>query len=102
MIAPITAIVSLITLLCVFLFAPVQHPNAPIRDSDRPKFKRIARMISLFVIVAMSVFINTPFFREYQITVLVAGNCGLFFASLLIIIGQITHAGKEVDTVCTK
>ena len=95
MIAPITVLVSLITLLSVFLFAPIQHPNAPITGSDRPRFKRVARLICLFDILLMSVFIYTPLFKEYHFTVLVAGNCALFFASLLIIIGQLKHTGKE-------
>jgi accessory gene regulator B len=97
MIAPITVLVSLITLLSVFLFAPIQHPNAPIRGSDRSRFKRIARLICLFDIVIVSVFINTPLLKAPNTSIITAINCGLFFASVLIIIGQLTHAGKEVN-----
>lgn len=102
MIAPITVIVSLFTLPSVFLFAPIQHPNAPIRDSDRPRFKRIARLICLFDIVLVSVFINTPLLKAPNTSIITAINCGLFFSSVLIIIGQLTHTGKEVNAKCTK
>lgn len=97
MIAPITVNVSLFTLLSVFLFAPIQHQNAPIKDSDRPRFKRIARIISLIDIIAVNILLITPFFTKQFIPILFAINCGLLFVSVLIIIGKITQKGKEVS-----
>jgi accessory gene regulator B len=102
LIAPITVGISLITLVSVFLFAPIQHPNAPIRDSDRPKFKHIAWLICLFDVMLVSVFINSPLYKASYTSIITAINCGLFFSSVLIIIGQLTHTGKEVNAKCTK
>lgn len=97
-IAPITGITSLVTLLSVFLFAPVQHPNAPIRESDRPRFKRTAQLICLFDIVIVGVFINTPLYGIPYASIITAINCGLLFSSVLIIIGKHRLMGKEVGS----
>lgn len=97
LIASITVIVSLFTLFIVFLYAPIQHPNAPIRDSDRPKFKRIARLVCLINTLLVNVMINTPLFIAPRSSILTAINYGLFISSVLIIIGKLTPMRKEVD-----
>ena len=44
---PSIVIAPLISLFLIFKFAPVSHPNAPIREKDWIRFKRISRMICI-------------------------------------------------------
>ena len=86
---PTILITSLISLFLIFKFSPVSHPNAPIRDSDWLRFKRLSRIISLIEI--SSIYLIFIFSGE-QIEIyklLFSAAVGLLYASTLVFAGWI-------------
>lgn len=94
---PSILITSLISLFLIFKFSPVSHPNAPIRESDWLRFKRLSRIIC--IIELSSIYLILIFAREnigiYKL--LLSAAVGLLYASILIFVGWIQIlARKEV------
>lgn len=94
---PTMLITSLISLFLIFKFSPVSHPNAPIRESDWFRFKRISRITCIIEI--SSIYVIFIFARE-NIGInklLLSAAAGLLYASILIFVGWIqVLARKEV------
>ena len=86
---PSIVITSLISLFLIFKFSPVSHPNAPIRESDWFRFKRLSRIICIIEI--SSIYLILIFASEnIEINkLLLSAAVGLLYASIFIFVGWI-------------
>jgi len=86
---PTILITFLISLFLIFKFSPVSHPNAPIRESDWLRFKRLSRIICIIEI--SSIYLILIFAGEHIgiNKLLLSAAAGLLYASTLVLAGWI-------------
>ncbi len=95
---PSIVITSLISLFLIFKFAPVSHPNAPIREKDWIRFKRINRMICIIEISSILIIFICARHNIEISRFLISACMGMLYASTLILIGWIQVCmGREVN-----
>lgn len=65
------SIISILGLLTIILFAPVDNPNRTLSDRERNKFKKCAIFVGLFELVVSFVGYDVEFFKWIQLGVIV-------------------------------
>ncbi len=96
-ILPTILITSLISLFLIFKFSPVSHPNAPIRESDWFRFKRISRIICVVEIVSICLMFIVTDEQLGRDILLASAGLGTLYASTLVLIGWLQmRTRKEV------
>jgi len=94
---PIISITSSISLFLICKFSPVSHPNAPIRESDWFRFKRISRIICAVEIVSICLMFIVTDEELGRDILLVSAGLGMLYASTLVLIGCVQmRTRKEV------
>lgn len=86
---PSVLITSLISLFLIFKFSPVSHPNAPIRETDWFRFKRLSRIICIIEISSIYSMLIFSSENNRINKLLVSAAVGLLYASILIFVGWI-------------
>jgi len=86
---PSTVIASLMSLFLIFKFAPVSHPNAPIRETDWFRFKRLSRIICIVEILIISLIVSCARHNIEISRLLISACMGMLYASTLVFIGWI-------------
>lgn len=95
-IRPIIFLSSIFSIHVIFICAPVQHPNAPIRREDIPKYAQISKAICVTEIAFISVASFIPIAVERYQTHLVAANYSLIIGSILVCFAKATKSENEV------
>ncbi len=94
-ILPFILVANVLSILIIFLFAPVSHPNAPICSADQEKCKLLSRIISvsnLFMILLLYFVLHT---NSWSASLLVAMSLGPLYASLLTLTGACMRRKEE-------
>lgn len=82
---------TLISLVCVFLFAPISNTNRPYTDRERKRFKKLSRTVSMLTVVIV---ITLGLFRISPKYLLVY-SFGVFSVSVSLFAEKIKEQKKE-------
>jgi len=89
-IKPMFVLGSISFLYSVYRYSPIQHPNAPIRERDIPKFRKISLIICILEVstIAFTVF-NPVLIKNYR-SLIITSVFSMIIGSFLIYIAKAT------------
>lgn len=93
---PLLVVGSISLLYSVFRYSPVQHPNAPIRKKDIPRFRKISLIICIAEISVITVASFTQGLIESYRSLIIAAILSLNIGSFLIYLAEALNVNKEV------
>lgn len=95
-ILPFILLTSIFSILITFLFAPVSHPNAPIRDTDWDKYRLLSRIICVSDIFMILILYSVLHTNAWSATLLIGICLGPLYASVFTLLGALVRRKEEI------